>query len=127
MSRDIDDTLIRRVEAAIQSATVQRSLIDFDWPECHRKNCGNRHENADYAFGNMKAQIISAVRSELLSESVTRPDVTEYGDTPEQDAVLTIATLLHTYRPEKTSTYVKAAQLMVDAYPALIEAFKEKP
>lgn len=127
MPRDIDETLIRRVEAAIHSATVQRSLIDFDWPKCHRKNCGHRHGNADYAFGNMKAQIISAVRYELLGESVTRPDVTEYGDTPEQDAVLTIATLLHTYRPEKTSTYVKAAQLMVDAYPTLIEAFKERP
>ena len=127
MSREVDEALIRRIEAAIHSATVQRSLIDFDWPECHRKNCGNRHGNADYAFGNMKAQIISALRSELLSESVTRPDVTEDGETPEQDAVLTLATLLHTYRPEKTSTYVKAAQLMVDAYPALIEAFKEKP
>lgn len=127
MSREVDEALIRRIEAAIQSATVQRLLIDFDWPECHRKNCGNRHENADYAFGNMKAQIISAVRSELIAESVTQPDVTEHGDTPEQDAVLTLATLLHTYRPEKTSTYVKAAQLMVDAYPALIEAFKEKP
>lgn len=126
VGREVDQAMIRRVEAAIESAAARRSLIVLDLPECHRKNCGERHGDIDNAFHEMKTAIISSVRSELVAEVVTRPDVSEHGDTPEQDAVNTLATLLHTYRPEKTSTYIKAAQLMVDAYPTLIEAFKEQ-
>ena len=117
---------IRRVTAAIESASARRSLIEFDWPECHRKNCNFRHEDVDHAFHEMKTQIIESVRAELGYEATTRPDAAQDGDSPEQTAVLTLASLLHTYRPERTSTYVNAAQLIVDAYPQIIQALTDR-
>ena len=121
----MDESIIRRVTAAIESASARRSLIEFDWPECHRKNCGHRHGGVDHAFHEMKTRIIESVREELGYEATTRPDVAQDGDSPEQTAVLTLASLLHTYRPEKTSTYVNAAQLIVDAYPQIIQALTD--
>ena len=124
-SRAVNESLIRRVEAAISSATVRRSAVEFDWPECHAKRCSHRHGDVDAAFGTMKYSIMQAVRGELMHEVTTRPDIAEDGDTPAQTAVYTLAHLMHTYRVSKTSTYVKAAQLIVDAYPALIPALGE--
>lgn len=125
MSRAIDDALIRRIEAAISAATVSRSAVEFEWPECHRKGCQGRHGNVDQAFGIMKRKIMDEVRSELMHEMTTRPDIHEDGDTQEQDAVYTLATLMDRYNVNKTSTYVKAAQLIVDAYPDLIAVLGE--
>lgn len=124
-TRIIDEALIRRIEAAISAAAVSRSAVEFDWPECHRKGCQGRHGSVDSAFGTMKIQIMRAVRSELMHEVTTRPDIAEDGDTPEQTAVYTLAHLMHVYRVSETSTYVKAAQLIVDAYPGLIPALGE--
>ena len=124
-SRAIDEALIRRIEAAISAAAVRRSAVEFDWPECHAKRCSHRHGDVDEAFGTMKTQIMQAVRSELMHEVTTRPDIAEDGDTQEQSAVYLLAHLMHTYRVSKTSTYVKAAQLIVDAYPALIPVLGE--
>ena len=121
----IDEALIRRIEAAIASATVRRSAVEFDWPECHRKGCAGRHGSVDSAFATMKSQVMQAVRSELQHEMTTRPDIAEPGDTAEQNAVYTLAVLMDRYNVSKTSTYVKAAQLIVDAYPALIPALGE--
>lgn len=121
----IDEKLIRRVEAAIAAATVSRSAVDFDWPECHAKRCSSRHGDVDLAFGTMKHNIMQAVRGELMCEATTRPDIAECGDTPEQTAVYTLAVLMDRYNVSKTSTYVKAAQLIVDAYPKLIPALAE--
>lgn len=124
-SRTVDEALIRRVEAAIDAAAVRRSAVEFDWPECHAKRCSGRHGNVDEAFGTMKHSIIEAVRSELLHEVTTRPDIAEDGDTPEQTAVYTLAFLMDRYNVAKTSTYVKAAQLIVDAYPELVAVLGE--
>jgi hypothetical protein len=65
---------------------------------------------------------MQAVRLELLHELTTRPDIAEDGDTPEQAAVYNLAILMDRYNVNKTSTYVNAAQLIVDAYPAIIPA-----
>lgn len=119
-SRSIDDAVIRRIEAAISDAGVSRSAVEFDWPECHRKGCQGRHGDVDAAFTTMKIQIMRGVRSELMHEVTTRPDISEPGDTEEQTAVYTLATLLSRYNVRDTGTFVKAAQLIVDAYPALI-------
>lgn len=125
MSRHVDEALIRRVEAAISVAAVRRSAVTFDWPECHRKGCAGRHGDVDQAFGTMKAAVMQAVRSELMHEVTTRPDIAEDDDTPEQTAVFTLAMLLQRYNVRETSTFVKAAQLIVDAYPALIPALTD--
>lgn len=125
-TRVIDEALIRRIEVTIGAATVSRSAVEFEWPECHRKGCQGRHGSVDQAFGIMKRKIMDEVRSELMCEVTTRPDIGEDGDTPEQVAVYTLTVLMDRYNVNKTSTYVKAAQLMVDAYPALIQALAEE-
>lgn len=124
-SRAVDEALIRRIEATVSDASVSRSAVEFDWPECHRKGCQHRHGNIDSAFSTMKIQIMRAVRSELMHEVTTRPDIAEPGDAPEQTAVYTLATLLNRYNVHDAGTFVKAAQLIVDAYPALIPALGE--
>jgi hypothetical protein len=121
-SRSVGEALIRRIEAAIGDARVSRSAVEFEWPECHRKGCQGRHGSVDQAFGIMKHQVMQAVRLELLHELTTRPDIAEDGDTPEQAAVYNLAILMDRYNVNKTSTYVNAAQLIVDAYPAIIPA-----
>lgn len=123
--RAIDEALIRRIEAAVSAASVRRSAVDFDWPECHRKGCQHRHGNVDSAFGTMKSQVMQAVRSELTHEVTTRPDIFEPGDTQEMSAVYTLATLLNRYNVHHAGTFVKAAQLIVDAYPDIIPALVE--
>jgi hypothetical protein len=121
----VDETLIRRIEAAISDASVSRSAVEFDWPECHRKGCQGRHGNVDSAFTTMKIQVMRAVRNELMHELTTRPDIAEPGDTPEQNAVYTLAALLTRYNVHDAGTFVKAAQLIVDAYPAFIPVLGE--
>lgn len=123
--REIDEALIRRVVAAVEHSASRRSLIEEDWPECHRKGCQGRHGNADAAFGNMKARIIEDVQNELRYEMTTRPNVFQDEATREQRAIYTLALLMSTYSVNRTSTFVKAAHLMVDAYPKLIEALGE--
>lgn len=122
MSREVDEALIRRIEATIGAATVSRSAVEFEWPECHRKGCQGRRGSVDQAFGIMKRKIMDEVRSELMCEVTTRPSIGEDGDTPEQVAVYTLAILMGRYNVNKTSTYVNAAQLIVDAYPAIVPA-----
>lgn len=124
-SRAVDEALIRRIEAAVSDASVSRSAVEFEWPECHRKGCQHRHGNVDSAFTTMKIQVMRAVRSELMHETTTRPDIAEPGDTQEQAAVYTLATLLSRYKVHDAGTFVKAAQLIVDAYPELIPALGE--
>lgn len=125
MSREVTGPLVRRIGAAVADAAVSRAAVDFDWPECHRKKCPHLHGNIDSAFTSMKLQIIESVRSELLAEATTRPDMDCYGDTREQVAVYTMAHLLNTYNVHHAGTFVKAAQLMVDAYPALVDALQD--
>lgn len=125
VSRTVDEALIRRIEAAISAASVRRSAVEFDWPECHAKRCSHRHGDVDSAFGTMKHSIMQAIRGELMTEATTRPDIAEDGDTAEQTAVYTLAVLMDRYNVSKTSTYVKAAQLIVDAYPALVGVLGE--
>lgn len=127
IQREVSEPLLRRVEAAVSTASARRSLIDFDWPECHRKNCHYRHGDVDSAFSNMKAAILESVRNELLYELTTRPDITEEGDTPEQEAVYALAALMNTYNVHHAGTFVKAAQLIVDAYPKLVQALTHTP
>lgn len=124
--RQIDETTIQRIEVAIETATARRSIIEFDWPECHRQKCAATHGDVDIAFHEMKTAIINAVRAELAYEATTRPDVSIYTGTKREAAELTMATLLHAYRANKTSTYMRAANLMIDAYPELIQVFAPK-
>jgi hypothetical protein len=125
MSREVDEALIRRIEAAISAANVSRSAVEFDWPECHKAKCQGRHGSVDSAFGTMKHRIMAAVRSELMHEMTTRPDIAFPEDSEEQVAVDTLAILLKRYNVHDAGTFVKAAQLIIDAYPALIPALGE--
>jgi hypothetical protein len=124
-ARKVDEALIRRIEAAVAVASVQRSAVEFDWPECHKRGCQGRHGDVDSAFGTMKIQVMRAVRAELQYELTTRPDIADEDDTPEQSAVYTLAMLLHRYNVHDAGTFVKAAQLIVDAYPGLVPALTE--
>lgn len=119
-TRTVDDALIRRIDAAIGSAGVSREAVEFDWPQCHRKNCPHRHGRPDAAFMTMKIQIMDAVRSELRWETTTRPDVADDNDSPEEAAAVTLAVLLGRYNVHDAGTYIKAAQLIVEAYPGLV-------
>ncbi|WP_394253659.1 hypothetical protein [Arthrobacter pityocampae] len=125
LDRGVDDALIRRIEAAISDAGVARSAVQSEWPECHRKGCQNRHPSVDSAFTTMKIQVMQAVRSELKYETTTRPDIAETGDSREQTAVYTLATLLNRYNVHDAGTFVNAAQLIIDAYPALADVLGE--
>lgn len=124
-TRAVDEAIIRRIDAAVSNAGVRRSAVEYEWPECHKPKCSGRHGDVDSAFSIMKSQVMKAVRDELAYEVTTRPDIAEDGDTPEQVAVYTLATLLSRYNVRETSTFVKAAQLIVDAYPALVPALAD--
>lgn len=120
--REVSAPTVRRVVAAIENAAARRSLIEFDWPECHRKGCQHRHGDVDSAFHNMKSAILQSVQEELLYEVTTRPDISEEGDSAETEAVYALAALMNRYNVHHAGTFVKAAQLMVDAYPRLVDA-----
>lgn len=124
-SRAVDEALIRRIEATVSDVGVSRSAVEFDWPECHRKNCQQRHGSADSAFTTFKIQTMRAIRSELAHEVTTRPDIAEDGDTEEQTAVYVLATLMNRYNVHDAGTFVRAARLVVDAYPAIIPVLGE--
>lgn len=119
--RQIKEPLRRRIRAAALTATVSRSAVDFEWPECHAKKCQHRHGSADQALSIMAHAITEAIDNELRFETTTRPDVADPEDTPEEAAVLALAVLLRTYNVRDAGTYARAARLIVDAYPALID------
>lgn len=119
-AQTVDGALIRRIEAAVSSAGVQRSAVDFDWPECHRKNCQHRHGDVDSAMGTMKHAVMEAVRGELLYETTTRPDVADDSDPTEEQAAMVLATILHRYNVHDAGTFIRAARLIVDAYPEIV-------
>lgn len=119
--RQINEPLRRRIRAAALTATVSRSAVEFEWPECHAKKCARNHGSADQAFALMSHAITESIDNELHFETTTRPDVSDPDDTPEEAAVLTLAVLLSKYKVSDAGTYARAARLIVDAYPALIE------
>lgn len=122
MSTVVDAALLRRIDAAIWATTVSRSAVDFEWPECHKRGCRGRHGDPDAAMRIVQHQIAEFVRSELLCETTTRPDVSgpdTEGD-PESLAVFTLAYLLNTYNVHDAGSFVRASRLLVDAYPALV-------
>lgn len=118
----VDAALVRRIEAAIGNAGVSRVAVEFDWPECHRKNCPHRHGSPDSAFATMKIQVMQEVRNELNYHTTTRPDVAQPGDSPEEIAIYTLAALLHRYNVHDAGTFLQGARLIVEAYPAIVLA-----
>jgi hypothetical protein len=120
---DIDvDALERRILAAIWDAAAPRFEVEFEWPECHKPKCSHRHGSPDAAFGIMKHVIADAVRLEIRYHATTRPDVAKEDDSPEDVATYTLAALLNRYNVHHAGTFVKAARLIVDAYPAIVPA-----
>lgn len=117
---EISGALMRRIMAAIADAGASRAEIGLEWPECHRKGCQYRHGNPDLAFGIFKTVVARAVERELNYHSITRPDVAQDGDAPEEMAIYTLTALLHRYNVHDAGTFVKAARLIVEAYPALV-------
>lgn len=120
--RKIEDALMRRIIAAAASAGVSRAEVELEWPECHKARCQHRHGSPEIAMGYMAHQIIAAIEAELRHESTTRPDVAEPGDSPEEAAALALAVLMGRYRVSKAGTYMKAARLIVEAYPGMVPA-----
>ena len=120
--RTIDETTMRRIRAAAHTAAVNRFELEFVWPECHKAKCSQQHGDPGQALALLEHAVIESVENELRFETVTRPDLADPEDTAEQTAVLTLATLLSTYNVRDAGTFVRAAQLMIDAYPPLTEA-----
>lgn len=111
-----------RVEVAIFDAKANRFEVDLEWPECHKNKCQAYHGNPSAAFGIMAHAIANSVESEMRNRAITQPDVSDY-DTdgyPVALATFTLAALLRTYAKD-APTYVKAAQLIIDAYPAFVD------
>lgn len=120
---DIDiAALERRIIAAARAASVNRFEVEFEWPECHKAKCQHRHGEPERAMGLMQHAIVQAIEMELWSHATTRPDVSVEGDSPEDEAVYTLAALLNRYNVHHAGTFVRAARLIVEAYPALIDA-----
>ena len=116
------ERLLRRIDAAIYTTAVNRFEVEFEWPECHAKRCQHQHGDPRRAMGIIQHQIAESIRAELRFWSTTRPDVADTSDSAEDGAVYTLAALLSRYNVHDAGTFVKAARLMVEAYPALITA-----
>lgn len=121
-----DSAVLDRVIATVYATPVSREVVDYEWPECHKRNCQAQHGSPEAAYGHMKAALSAALRAELSLRATSRPDVAEDGDSPSDVALYTLAWLLATYKPERTSTYVEAARLILDAYPNMIPALSEE-
>jgi len=120
-----DSALIDRVVATVYSAGVSKAEVDLEWPTCHKNKCQASHGSPEMAFSYMAHSIAEALKLELMARATTQPDVAEDGDSPECVAVYTLAALLTRYRPEITSTYVRAARLIIDAYPGMVSALND--
>lgn len=120
--REISDALQRRIGAAAHAAAVNRFEVEFEWPECHKPRCPHRHGEPERALGLMQHAVIESIENELRFENVTRPDCSDVGDSPEDTAAYTLATLLNTYNVHHAGTFVEAARLLLDAYPGLVPA-----
>ena len=120
--RHVDESLRLRIGAAVNAASVSRVEVGLEWPECHRAKCQARHGDIDHAMWLMKRAVLDAIDSEIQFESTTRPDIAMPGDTDEETAVYTLATLLNRYNVHHAGTFVKAARLMIDTYPRLVAA-----
>lgn len=108
---------MRRIDAAIEAAGVSRAEMHLTLPECHKRKCQSRHPEGDEALGMMKRQIRESIQSEMLYRTVTRPDL---GVQDEPDAAaLTLAHLLSTYNVHDSGTYIRAAEMLIEAYPAI--------
>lgn len=117
-----DSALLRRVQAAIYSTPVNRFEVMLEWPECHAKRCRAHHGSPERALGVMQATISEAVKQELTAWATTRPDVAEDGDSDVEVAVYTLAELLRRYNVHDAGTFVRAARLIVEAYPGLVQS-----
>ncbi|WIA95827.1 hypothetical protein [Curtobacterium sp. MCBA15_004] len=121
---DVTYEQLRRIDAAIDSAGVSRAEVFLALPECHKRKCQSSHPNGDEVFGLLKRQIREAIHAELQYRTTTRPDL---GIDDEPDAaVLTLAHLMSTYNVHEAGTYVRAAQLLVEAYPAIGKAIEKE-
>ncbi|PRI11900.1 hypothetical protein B4915_02145 [Leucobacter massiliensis] len=101
---------------------MNRFEVEFDWPECHKPRCPHEHGEPERALGLMQQAVIESIENELRFETVTRPDRSCDDDSPEDTAMYTLASLLNTYNVHHAGTFVKAARLLLDAYPALVPA-----
>jgi hypothetical protein len=110
----------RRIEAAIADADVSRAAVEHDWPDCHKRGCQGSHPTADLAFSTLKSRMILAVRDELNYHKTTRADVSDDGDTDEENAAMTLAVLLNRYNVHHAGTFIKAARMIVEAYPTIV-------
>lgn len=124
---DLDaDALHRRIMAAVYATAVNRFEVEFEWPECHAKRCQARHGDPRQAMGIIQHQIAENVKLELDYYRTTRPDVGVDGDTPAEDAALKLGVILAQYNVHDAGTFIKAARLIVEAYPAIIPALTEE-
>lgn len=116
--------LDRRITAAIYNTSIGRAELQFELPECHKAKCQSSHPDGSAALSMMMRAISENVRREVLYRTVTMPDVADEDD-PER-AVLTLAALLSTYNVHDAGTYIRAAQLIIDAYPLIGAALIEQ-
>lgn len=118
--RSVSPSVLRRIDAAIEATSIRRAELYLEMPECHKNKCQGYHPDGASALGLMERQIRDSIYSELGYETTTRPDL---GVDEEPDsAVIVLAHLLSTYNVHDASTFVKAARLLIDAYPGIATA-----
>lgn len=62
-----------RIRQAIYATTISREAVEFEWPDCHRKNCGHRHGNPNEAFRHIIDKVAETVYVELLCRNISDP------------------------------------------------------
>lgn len=120
--REVSHALIRRIEAAAFAAAANRFEVEFaGWPECHKRGCKEWHPDPRQAMGLLQHAIVSAIGDELRFEMTTRAP--RYEEDSEREAAwFALATLMNRYNVRHAGTFRRAAELIVDAYPALVPA-----
>jgi len=120
MNTNSESDVAERIRSAIYATDVSRAVVEHEWPECHAKRCQGSHPNPDMAFSIMKGRIAESVFDELAYRATSRPVFFAHdGMTPRESAEATLAVLMDTYF-DKTGRFIRAAEMIVEAYPELV-------
>lgn len=72
-----DMALWPRVRQAIYATALSRADVEWRFPECHKKNCGADHGDADFVVRMVLDGVADSVFKELLCRAVSEPDIGE--------------------------------------------------
>ncbi|OHU47245.1 hypothetical protein BKG82_26690 [Mycobacteroides chelonae] len=74
LSTSGDMALWPRIRQAIYATAVSRAAVEWRFPRCHKKNCGDDHGDVDFVVQMVLDSAADAVLKELLCRAVSEPD-----------------------------------------------------